>query len=277
MNPFTRHPSIVGALALTLLLICITGIATAQVTISANKIVADGKLVPVLTWTSSPVLDGTCNATGAWSGVKAGSGTETLPEITASKTYGLTCSWPSQSGSATINWTAPTTNTDGTPLTNLASYEVVAGTNPDALTRVSTALPTATSKLITGLSGGTWYFGVMAVTSSDVRSALSNVISKPVGAPPFSASGSVTITIRPVPSAPVLTTVVVAGVNFVPLYRVSPTNQLSKVIYGLIPVGRTCGAYVTTWRGLKFHRVTVSAKEVWGTTSTADLAAPCNG
>src|SRR5581483_2849230 len=40
----------------------------------------------------------------------------------------------STSGSATVKWTAPTLNTDGSALTNLAGYYVKYGTSPTSLT-----------------------------------------------------------------------------------------------------------------------------------------------
>ena len=55
--------------------------------------------------------------------------------INASTNYTLTCTWGT--GSATVNWTAPTTNTDGTPLTNLAAFRVYYGTSSTSLTQVN--------------------------------------------------------------------------------------------------------------------------------------------
>ena len=85
-------------------------------------------------------------------------------------------------GSATVSWTPPTTNTDGSALTDLAGYRVVYGRAADALDQSATVnnagpqLPTRW----TNLSQGTWYFAVVAVNASGVESDLSNVASKTI-------------------------------------------------------------------------------------------------
>ena len=96
------------------------------ITFTAKQASATGSLAPVLTWSTTPVAS-SCTAGGAWSGTKFASGTETLATITASKSYTLTCVWGN--GSASLNWTAPTKNTDGTSLTDLAGYKVVFGSS----------------------------------------------------------------------------------------------------------------------------------------------------
>ena len=124
-------------------------------------------MVPRLTWSTTPVAT-SCTAGGAWSGTKFASGSETLAAITANKTYTLTCTWGN--GSATINWTRPTTNTDGSALTNLAGYKVLYGTSASALTNVKQINnPATTSTSIAALQTGTWYFSVRAFNTSERR------------------------------------------------------------------------------------------------------------
>jgi hypothetical protein len=78
---------------------------------------------------------------------------------------------PSTGGSATISWTAPTTNVDGSPLTDLAGYTVLYGTTPTTMTQ-SSKVPGAgaTTTTITGLASGTWYFSVGSYTNTGVQS-----------------------------------------------------------------------------------------------------------
>lgn len=84
-------------------------------------------------------------------------------------------------GTADVSWTPPTTNTDGSTLTNLAGYDIYYGTSPSALTeKVQVANIGATSDVITGLASGTWYFAVTAYTSTGTESSLSNVASKTI-------------------------------------------------------------------------------------------------
>ena len=74
--------------------------------------------------------------------------------------------------SVTLAWTAPTRNTDGSALTDLAGYKIYYGNASRQYSRV-VAVPGAgaTSYVVTGLTAGTWYF---AMKSIDVIGVLSN-------------------------------------------------------------------------------------------------------
>ena len=85
------------------------------------------------------------------------------------------------SGDAALSWTAPTENTDGTSLTNLAGYRIAYGTSAGALTQtVQIANASLTRYTIDNLSPGTYYFSVRAYTSGGTESGNSNVSSKVV-------------------------------------------------------------------------------------------------
>jgi ABC-type oligopeptide transport system substrate-binding subunit len=86
------------------------------------------------------------------------------------------------SGTATLSWQAPTTNTDGAALTDLAGYRIYYGMNADDLTQTVqlTGLGLQTY-VIDDLGSGAWYFAIKAVTSTGVESALSDVVSKTIG------------------------------------------------------------------------------------------------
>jgi hypothetical protein len=87
----------------------------------------------------------------------------------------------SANGSATVSWTPPTTNTDGSPLTDLTSYRVVYGSDASSLDQSDTvANAGATSHTVNSLTSGTWYFAVIVVNSVGAESALSNVASKTI-------------------------------------------------------------------------------------------------
>ena len=88
---------------------------------------------------------------------------------------------PPATGSATLSWSVPTQNTDGSALKNLAGYRIYYGTNPVSLTQVVTITDVGTTSYqITGLSRGTWYFGIKAYTSAGAESSLSNIGSKTI-------------------------------------------------------------------------------------------------
>ena len=87
----------------------------------------------------------------------------------------------SATGSADVSWTPPTTNTNGSTLTNLAGYEIYYGTSTTALTqKVQVANIGVTNYVVSGLTSGTWYFAVTAYTSAGAQSALSNIASKTI-------------------------------------------------------------------------------------------------
>jgi hypothetical protein len=79
------------------------------------------------------------------------------------------------SGSATLSWTPPTLNTDGSPLTNLAGYRVywgpAAGNYPNSVTLSNAGL---TSYVVSNLAPGTYHFVVAARNSAGAESAMSN-------------------------------------------------------------------------------------------------------
>ncbi|HSN72238.1 MAG TPA: putative Ig domain-containing protein [Steroidobacteraceae bacterium] len=84
-------------------------------------------------------------------------------------------------GSVTLSWTAPTQNTDGTVLTDLAGYRIIYGTNSSNLDQqVQLMNPGLTTAVVENLAAGTWYFAVKALNAASVESDLSNVASKTI-------------------------------------------------------------------------------------------------
>lgn len=87
----------------------------------------------------------------------------------------------SSTGSATLSWTPPTTNTNGSTLSNLAGYRVYYGTSASNLSRtVQVANAGLTRYVVSDLSAGTWYFAVRAYTSTGTESSNSNTSSKTI-------------------------------------------------------------------------------------------------
>lgn len=84
-------------------------------------------------------------------------------------------------GSATLSWSPPMQNTDGSVLQNLAGYEVLWGRSPDALDQHATLNnPSLSTYVVGNLSPGTWYFAVVAINSDGASSAPSQVASKAI-------------------------------------------------------------------------------------------------
>lgn len=114
-------------------------------------------------WTQTPTQGAYPSCAVTWSPVSAPAGACTqIPTNTA-----------------TLHWTPPTQNTDGTPLTNLQSYTIYYGTKADALFKtLPLFVPNATTYRIEDLSKGTWYFGIKAVAATGAESQLSSIVSK---------------------------------------------------------------------------------------------------
>ena len=84
-------------------------------------------------------------------------------------------------GTATVNWTPPIDNTNGSVITNLAGYNIHYGTTSANLTQTIQVTNTGlTSYTLSNLTSGTWYFAVTAYTSGGTESALSNLASKTI-------------------------------------------------------------------------------------------------
>ena len=84
-------------------------------------------------------------------------------------------------GSATLRWTPPTMNEDGSPLTDLRGYRVYYGTNStDLRTVLELPNPGLTTAVVENLAPATWYFAVRAYNAASVESASSNIASKTI-------------------------------------------------------------------------------------------------
>jgi hypothetical protein len=81
--------------------------------------------------------------------------------------------------SASLDWAAPTTNTNGSALTNLGGYKIYYGTSSSRLSSTITiSNPGLLTYVVEGLPiGTTYYFAIVAVTTGGVESADSTVVS----------------------------------------------------------------------------------------------------
>lgn len=77
-------------------------------------------------------------------------------------------------GAASLSWTAPATNSDGTPLNDLTGYRIYYGTSSGQYSN-SVDVGTFTSSVISGLTvGETYYFVVTAYDTAGNESGYSN-------------------------------------------------------------------------------------------------------
>jgi hypothetical protein len=119
-------------------------------------------------------------ATGALSGttIYTLSCTGAGGSITQSTTVSVT---PATTGTATLMWTAPTTDANGAALTPLTGFTIYYGTSQNSLTQsIVVSGASTTTYEITGLTSGTWYFAVAADAADGTQSAMSDIGSKTI-------------------------------------------------------------------------------------------------
>ena len=84
-------------------------------------------------------------------------------------------------GSATLSWTPPTTNTDGSTLTDLAGYKIYWGTTPGVYTSsVTVPFNNISSYVLENLTPDTYYFVSAAYDSTGSESDYSNMATKTI-------------------------------------------------------------------------------------------------
>lgn len=82
------------------------------------------------------------------------------------------------SGTAKLDWIAPTQDTAGKPV-SITGYRIHYGVKSDELIQVVQIVP-ATTYTFSGLAPGTYYFAVRALAANVAESDLSNVAAKTV-------------------------------------------------------------------------------------------------
>ncbi len=83
-------------------------------------------------------------------------------------------------GTAVVSWVAPTTNTDGSALTNISGFRIYYGSSASALTQTVDVAVGQVSHQIGSLDSGTYYFAVTTRNASGEESGLSNIATKAV-------------------------------------------------------------------------------------------------
>jgi hypothetical protein len=133
--------------------------------------------------TSTGKLSGTPTAAGTYSSIviAVSDGKVTTKLAAFSIVVSTASSSGTGTGAASLSWTPPTRNTDGSSLTNLAGYRISYGTSASSLSKTITVTnPGLSSYVVESLTAGTWYFSIKAYTSTGTESAASTVVSKSV-------------------------------------------------------------------------------------------------
>jgi hypothetical protein len=122
---------------------------------SVAQVASNTTSTPPITATTTPASGS--SSTGGTSAVNTGS-KATTPVKTIN-------------GVATLDWMPPTSNSDGSVLTNLAGYTVYYGTSPNDLSQtIKVSNPGLSAYTVEGLTSGKWYFAVTAHSADGVES-----------------------------------------------------------------------------------------------------------
>jgi hypothetical protein len=162
-------------------------------------------------------------------------------------------------GEATLTWTPPTQNTDGTAYTNFGGFKIYYGTDATNLPSVVDIPDTTNTKntyTITGLAPTTWFFSMTAYNSAGGESDKSGVVSKTI---------SSTV---PLPPDPTFVTVETTVYNVV-----KRDNGFVFVAVATVPLNTPCD--ITQSVNGKFA-VPVSAVTWLGTVKPIVVVATCS-
>jgi hypothetical protein len=100
------------------------------------------------------------------------------PASTTTATVTTPATNGSSNGTVTVTWVAPTEDTNGQSVTNLAGYYIYYGTDQSDLSQViSVAGADTTTYIVNDLGSGTYYFAVSAYNAIGLDSAQSNILS----------------------------------------------------------------------------------------------------
>ncbi len=158
-------------------------VAAPTISITANPSTVTSGSRTLIRWSTTNAT--ACTASGAWTGAKPLSDAKNTGWMLTDSVFGLTCTGPGgtasrtatvtvvaapPTGVATLSWSPPTKNTNGTPVVALAGYHVYYGNLASALTKSVAVSGGNTSSLeISGLPSGTWYFAVAADASDGTQ------------------------------------------------------------------------------------------------------------
>jgi hypothetical protein len=131
------------------------------------------------TSTTSTSTTGSTPPTAADSGTSTSGSSTTSGSTTTTGSAGSTPpSTPVAGTSLTLGWVAPTQNSNGTPITDLAGYKIHYGTTSANYTKVvAVSNPSLSRYVLDSLESGTYFFAITAYNSKGIESTLSGEIS----------------------------------------------------------------------------------------------------
>ena len=124
-----------------------------------------------MSWSASDA-DG-CTASGAWSGTRSTTGSESVGPLSIGATFSLTCSGAggsaiqmisvSVTGPVQLSWVAPSENVDGSQLIDLAGYRIYFGDSSRAYSDMVELSDAAATNHILTLASGDYFVAMTAL------------------------------------------------------------------------------------------------------------------
>ncbi len=121
-----------------------------------------------------------CNADGAWSGSKAMSGSLEINNLSQTSTFEITCGAAANQAIAlasvnvakllNLQWSAPTHNTDGSPVGELAGYNLYLGETSGNYTLHQQIEDSEIRSAEVQLPPGSYYFALTAINAEGIES-----------------------------------------------------------------------------------------------------------
>ena len=109
---------------------------------------------------------------------------------------GCSVSFGQSAHPATVSWTAPTANTDGTAISATLTYNLYQGLQGASLAKVQTGISTTTATVSTGLTPGTTQCFAVTAVANGVESAQSTSACLAIVFPTPGAPSQITVVIR---------------------------------------------------------------------------------
>lgn len=127
-------------------------------------------------------------------------------------------------GSATLSWTAPTQNTDGTPATDLAGFKFYYGNTSGGPypNEVDLQDPAATTYVIDNLVAGDYFFVATAYNTAGVESDRTNEVTKTIAQAPPNPPAGLTVS------------------DLVVFTIIKQADRFVLLPVGTVPAGTTC-------------------------------------
>jgi hypothetical protein len=225
--------------------------AAPSVSISVAPATGIAPYQATLTWGATGATS--CTASDAWTGPQPTSGTKQVT-ISAATKFTLTC--VASDGQVTISWVPPTSNTDGSPLTDLAGFNVYRGTSATNLARVKSVGTAVTSTIDSGLASGTYIYSATAVNAASLESAKGNTSSAVVVGSSATQSAQAIVQTTPSPPTGIVTSAATA-------YEIRlSSGVLTATRIGVIPLGSPCQTDTRLVGTVVYNRVAPSAVDL---------------